>query len=619
MAMNAAAILNIFGINPNLTDEQAREIRATLEAEEEMIRNLDLEIANAQAQLQKLQSERNVAERLLHSNSVPTDAQQTEIRAIVAQKELELERCIAEMGERQAALELLVAEREKVDSMGDQGMSTGNDIYFDALEEPTDVVLERLENDISAHNMALRRLTSQRDQVMISLEEYNIVLSPIRRLPVEVLGEIFLRCLPDHLFIIPSPRSAPLLLGQICRSWRALNLNMPRMWSSISIKISVDATVIKRSVDPSLIELWLQRSTLFPLSFRITENLTSEELDQASNSITTADVLVPFIPHYSRWQTIRLDSTDWRIKSGLHQLPRALPPPLLQNLTVARDYWIQEDVENLRILLSAPGLQELTWRCRHSRLDPISVIPLASMTSLWLDGFVVLEQFRFTLEKCPSLVSCHFAVLSDKPDEYRPILLPRLTSLDLTVSGKLEIVLDGVTTPALKSLKLAKSIPATTPDGRFWHVEKVAKLVKSATNLEIIELVNSDVVAGEFIELLRLIPTLRELAISGDGDYLTMDVLDALTHRHGLTNAEGEHLCCLCPKLKCIKLWSPSLSAPDGRFADMVESRSHKCGGCIEALTMILARLRPVEAHRADVTRLEAMNKMPGRFSFTLL
>jgi len=51
-------------------------------------------------------------------------------------------------------------------------------------------------------------------------------LSPMRRLPVELLREIFLCCFKNH------PCSA-WVLASVCTSWRRLALRIPMIWSKV--------------------------------------------------------------------------------------------------------------------------------------------------------------------------------------------------------------------------------------------------------------------------------------------------------------------------------------------------------------------------------------------------
>ncbi|KAJ7982993.1 hypothetical protein DFH06DRAFT_904033, partial [Mycena polygramma] len=64
------------------------------------------------------------------------------------------------------------------------------------------------------------------------------------RLPVEVNSEIFIHCLPSgpegfdsikYDRMKPRSRNAPLLLLQICRTWRDIALGTPRLWSTVKL------------------------------------------------------------------------------------------------------------------------------------------------------------------------------------------------------------------------------------------------------------------------------------------------------------------------------------------------------------------------------------------------
>ncbi|KII94724.1 hypothetical protein PLICRDRAFT_78038, partial [Plicaturopsis crispa FD-325 SS-3] len=56
------------------------------------------------------------------------------------------------------------------------------------------------------------------------------MLAPARHIPPELWAEIFIHCLPHDDFVVPSERTAPLLLVQICKLWRAIATTTPRLW-----------------------------------------------------------------------------------------------------------------------------------------------------------------------------------------------------------------------------------------------------------------------------------------------------------------------------------------------------------------------------------------------------
>src|ERR1700691_2332170 len=78
-----------------------------------------------------------------------------------------------------------------------------------------------LNNEISKLQDALDDLRRRHAELTRYTQEHQAILSPMRRLPFEILGEIFNLCLDDRwqnrIFNV---REAPLLLSQVCIGWR---------------------------------------------------------------------------------------------------------------------------------------------------------------------------------------------------------------------------------------------------------------------------------------------------------------------------------------------------------------------------------------------------------------
>ncbi|KZP25525.1 hypothetical protein FIBSPDRAFT_733804, partial [Athelia psychrophila] len=90
------------------------------------------------------------------------------------------------------------------------------------------------------------------------------VLSARRRLPVELISEIFMHCLP--LRHNPSPAGIPWLLGSICQLWREVALSTPALWSFLDINITArqDTKAYHRAVDA-----WFSRSGNSRISLKL--------------------------------------------------------------------------------------------------------------------------------------------------------------------------------------------------------------------------------------------------------------------------------------------------------------------------------------------------------------
>jgi len=116
---------------------------------------------------------------------------------------------------------------------------------------PSDLDIAQLRSIISSHTPSLLRLDATianlEQQLAEARKEHHILdahiqthrrlLSPIRRLPVDILRLIFEQCLPESHNAIMSTSQAPMLLTHVCHLWRDVALQSPRLWSSIHIPI----------------------------------------------------------------------------------------------------------------------------------------------------------------------------------------------------------------------------------------------------------------------------------------------------------------------------------------------------------------------------------------------
>ncbi|KAF8211014.1 hypothetical protein K438DRAFT_1569429, partial [Mycena galopus ATCC 62051] len=102
-----------------------------------------------------------------------------------------------------------------------------------------DARLARIDDEISAFQQKLGQLKDARASLFSHRTWNNAILSPLRRMPPEVLGEIFMWTLPsigDALGMgkFDMTRS-PWLLTQISSRWRAVALSTPSLWSRIAV------------------------------------------------------------------------------------------------------------------------------------------------------------------------------------------------------------------------------------------------------------------------------------------------------------------------------------------------------------------------------------------------
>ncbi|KAF7299768.1 hypothetical protein HMN09_00982700 [Mycena chlorophos] len=134
------------------------------------------------------------------------------------------------------------------------------------LESPR-IRLRELEDNI-------RQFQTQRDELVAHIATHEALLSPIRRVPVDILQEIFLACLPEGRNCVMSANDAPLLLGRVCSHWRTLAYQTPALWTRLhivqpgglyspSLEAKYQAISLLRL---SAAKDWLERSGQLPLS-----------------------------------------------------------------------------------------------------------------------------------------------------------------------------------------------------------------------------------------------------------------------------------------------------------------------------------------------------------------
>ena len=72
-------------------------------------------------------------------------------------------------------------------------------------------------------------LMEQRQALLAEIEGYHNLILPARRVPIDVLQEIFLYSLPTTHNALMHPRECPLRLTWICSGWRKIALLTPQL------------------------------------------------------------------------------------------------------------------------------------------------------------------------------------------------------------------------------------------------------------------------------------------------------------------------------------------------------------------------------------------------------
>src|SRR6266567_1824349 len=108
------------------------------------------------------------------------------------------------------------------------------------LPAPT-AKLAELDIEIARVQELYSSLREQRQDLLTEIEGYQSLISPARRLPVDILQEIFIHTLPTTHNALMDPFECPTLLTRVCSGWRSIALSNPHLWSTIHIPIPLIA------------------------------------------------------------------------------------------------------------------------------------------------------------------------------------------------------------------------------------------------------------------------------------------------------------------------------------------------------------------------------------------
>ncbi|KAJ6505561.1 hypothetical protein C8R45DRAFT_973118 [Mycena sanguinolenta] len=318
--------------------------------------------------------------------------------------------------------------------------------------------LVRVQAQIDEMDFIRDQLKAKRESLQSAIDAHKTLVSPMRRIPDDVLQEIFFACLPTEHHALIDISEAPLLLGRICRRWRALSHVTATLWTSIHIP---PLRSPERSVDffPQLrpvIEQWLERAAACTLSVSLVE--TSEfGSDPGTHSIS----LLRNFSHRLRRLSLSGDARLFRpiLRLGPNSLPALESIGVCGNANRRYPF----GVEHPEVLnsLQLPSLTDISLRVM---VDPLSLplnwsqltcLDLRCFPHIGLDGVGALELLR----RCPSLVRCRLRLHRGLHDSGLAsntslITLPHLHTLILTGAFHLPKWIPHLVVPQLRFLQI---------------------------------------------------------------------------------------------------------------------------------------------------------------------
>jgi hypothetical protein len=292
-----------------------------------------------------------------------------------------------------------------------------------------------LERELEKIEALFADLSIQRKDLLAEIDGYRALISPARRLPPDILREIFVHTLPTAHNALIDPNQSPMVLTYICSGWRGIALTTPYLSSTIHIPIppiaydwtyprnvmcfsnlseqSQAASVESLRKYATVVTNWLKKSSARPLSISLCDS---------DDSIVPREyyaiLLNSLLQFSTRWKNVVFDIWSPHSEPLANLVDSEFP--LLERLTMHGFHFINSPRRSWKEsgLIRAPRLREISWtQFREAFVTfpinwgQLTVLKLTTSRYGWRHpANTSLSEVASILRKSPQLISCHFEI-----------------------------------------------------------------------------------------------------------------------------------------------------------------------------------------------------------------
>ncbi|SJL14451.1 uncharacterized protein ARMOST_17908 [Armillaria ostoyae] len=441
--------------------------------------------------------------------------------------------------------------------------------------------LDKYDAEIKELEETLACLKHHRTDLAYSVSVYKAFLSPICRLPAELLCKFFLEaCAVGDRFPIgndiretfQSHSQTALRIASVCSYWRSVSLSFPPLWSVMFI--DTDDDNLSRSTR-KLLSLYQWRSCAKPTHIGISAQRYLHEDDD-----------VPMLPYMSL-KTIFSPSPSLlnlsSCRSFIFDMCEAsssdltLPPPCFASLERLDllGFMSDSDVNNTTTLSSlfhdAPRLRELHLHDTRSRTLQDVGIECSAIRTLWLEKYECNTQWDDIVGILGSFPSLDILVFYWAWFENitTTVTIPGVRVL--RICADVACLLHALMLPDLHRLEIFDDEEES--DNPIVIVpEEIDVIVASFVRSSFINELRFDKVAIRDVDLIRIlesVPKLTKVALVEDKYYVRTSITDELLDRMMM---DADFL----PKLEDLELvWAEENEIEEGKVLSVIENR---CG-----------------------------------------
>ncbi|RDB18611.1 hypothetical protein Hypma_014723 [Hypsizygus marmoreus] len=347
----------------------------------------------------------------------------------------------------------------------------------------------------------LRRLLEGCSALEQCANECDALLSPIRRLPPEILGAIF-----SHYPRDPDDPSPGVRIRAVCYIWRDVSRSIPDIWRWISVPFRRALNARRRKYESLRSHL---QDTSYLLSISISKCTESEDLSMVRSLVDIAD----------RWKTLYLHNAE-----TLSHLPFVLT---LSNLDFLNYSCHLDAHPSLPVM---PRLSSLRFSIpgEQYQFSPVNLrLPWEQLRSLRVSGRA--HNISDFLLCCRALTSFWMTVTDgldhqqadDMPAPLPSVVASSLQSFSLMVCGalhpsSLEALLSSTILPAATNITLAHSKPLPS---NIWPERELGLFLSHARSLEELTLIAIPISTNVLARCLGVTPQIGRLVLEANLAY----------------------------------------------------------------------------------------------------
>ncbi|KAJ7069378.1 hypothetical protein C8F01DRAFT_1112458, partial [Mycena amicta] len=400
--------------------------------------------------------------------------------------------------------------------------------------------LDQLSADLARYDAEIARLTSHRKVLQNLHDTGRSLFTPIRRLPVEILTDIFRRIWIDFQLAYSAGDSwhtygrgrtpfglllaavAPLLdVSGVCVRWHAIAMSTPELWTDIWVgKVHAHGSKTL-PIAKGLLQLALERSRDLPLRIHVRNHL--EWGADRDKSLLDNEALNLLSKESSRWKTAEFDCLQEDILNCdvQHRMP------LLEHLDLSK--W-RDDASTGNILDRFRDCHHLKTVSFPAEIDA-SMLPLEQLSFARI-ARISLDQITTALHYLPRLsasawLGTEVALDDDEDTLSLPATTSNATALvlhsfapDGMFSVKVLVgVLSSLTLPRLHTLTLEHNIDVESPTAPALHTAFIGLAQRSDFGVHLRRLNLRLAVLNTDTALLGILSAVRglEVLVLGDG------------------------------------------------------------------------------------------------------